>query len=733
MKTLVIVESPTKAKTISKFLPSDYVVESSYGHVRDLPQKEMGIDIDNNFEPKYEVSEKAKKQVAKLKKLASNSDKILFAPDEDREGEAIAWHLKAILKPKNSERITFHEITKSAIEAAIKNPREIDLHLVDAQQARRVLDRLVGYELSPFLWKKVAKGLSAGRVQSVTVRLIAEREREIEKFKAEEYWTIEAIFETDKKISFEAKLHAMNGKTLKKFDLNNEKQSKELADELKNGSYKISSVESKESKKKVPEPFRTSTLQQEANNRLHFSSKQTMMIAQQLYEGVDLGNKGQVGLITYMRTDSLNLANEFLNSCHEYIKNEYGEKYAPKTVRRFKTKNKGAQEAHEAVRPTHVNFKPEDIRQYLDDKQFKLYQLVWNRTVAGQMTEAIIASTAVDINSSDGQYVFRATGQTIKFDGFLKVYPTGTKEIFLPELSAGQAVALQKLSPEQHFTEPPARYTEATLVKALEEYGIGRPSTYAPTIATIQERNYVIKEDKKLKPTDMGLVVNDILVEHFPEVVDYKFTAKMEEDLDSIAAGEKEWQPIIKEFYYPFHKNLEKKNKTLTKKELTEKETSEICDKCKRPMVIKTGRFGRFLACTGYPECKNTKQVDNGDGKPQELELTEEKCPDCGAPLAKRRGRYGAFLGCSKYPDCKYIKKFSQKTGVICPQCNIGEIVSRKGRGKKIFYACNNYPKCKFILWGKPTGNHCDVCTSLLVEKGDTPICSNEKCTTNAK
>ncbi|MEK7159161.1 MAG: type I DNA topoisomerase, partial [Patescibacteria group bacterium] len=701
--------------------------------VRDLPQKEMGIDIENNFEPKYEVSEKAQKQVSKLKKLASTSDKILFAPDEDREGEAIAWHLKAILKPKNSERITFHEITKSAIESALKNPRQIDLHLVDAQQARRVLDRLVGYELSPFLWKKVAKGLSAGRVQSVAVRLIADREREIEKFKAEEYWTIEAIFNTDKQIKFEAKLNALNGKILKKFDLNNTKQATELADELKTGNYKIASVESKESKKKVPEPFRTSTLQQDANNKLHFSSKQTMMIAQQLYEGVDLGGKGQVGLITYMRTDSLNLANEFLTSCHDYIKKNIGEEYAPKTVRRFKTTSKGAQEAHEAIRPTHANFSPDEIKQYLDDKQFKLYQLIWSRTVAGQMNEAIIASKTVDIVDNKNHATFRANGQTIKFDGFLKIYSTETKETLLPDLNVGETVELEEIKPTQHFTEPPARYTEATLIKAMEEYGIGRPSTYAPTIATIQERNYVTKEDKKLKPTAMGLVVNDILVEHFPAIVDYKFTAKMEEDLDAIAAGEKEWQPIIKEFYFPFHKNLEEKNKTLTKKELTEKATDEICEKCGKPMVIKTGRFGRFLACTGYPECKNTRPVSGDDGKPQELELTEEKCPDCGAPLAKRRGRYGAFLGCSKYPDCKYIKKFSQPTGVICPQCNIGEIVSRKGRGKKVFYACNNYPKCKFILWGKPTGAHCEVCKSLMVEKGETAVCGNEKCSTNAK
>ncbi|MBU3935881.1 type I DNA topoisomerase [Patescibacteria group bacterium] len=729
---LVIVESPTKAKTIAKFLPSGYKVESSFGHVRDLPAKKMGIDIENNFEPTYEVGERSEKHVAKLKQLAKQSEQILFASDEDREGEAISWHLKEILKPKNYQRITFHEITKKAIEQAIANPREIDMNLVDSQQARRILDRLVGFELSPFLWKKVARGLSAGRVQSVAVRLVVEREREIEAFKTDEYWTLDAIFDPDGKNKFEAKLHARDGQTLKKFDINNEKQAKELADELKKKKYQVANIEAKESKKKVPEPFRTSTLQQAAGNRLHMSAKDTMRVAQQLYEGIKLGEKDAVGLITYMRTDSLNLSNEFLNPCHDYIKEKFGKEYVPAKPRVFKTKSKGAQEAHEAIRPTHVHYAPDEIRQYLDDKQFKVYNLIWQRAVASQMKEAVVSSTTIDINSDDNKFTFRATGQTIKFDGFLKVYPTDTKETLLPELKQAQAVDLDELKPNQHFTQPPARYTEAALIKALEEYGIGRPSTYAPTISTIQERNYVVKEEKKLKPTDMGKIVSDILVEHFPDIVDYQFTAEMENDLDKIADGKRKWQPVIKAFYTPFHSNLEKKSKTLTKKELTEEATEEKCEKCGAPMVIKTGRFGRFMACSAYPECKNAKPI-NGDDEKQELELVEETCPDCGAQLAKRRGRYGAFLGCSKYPDCKFIKKFSQSTGIKCPECGEGEIVSRRGRSKRIFFGCEKYPKCKFTLWGKPTGEKCPACKSLMIQKGKNEVCSNKDCETNKK
>lgn len=702
MKNLVIVESPTKAKTITKFLPADYKVESSYGHIRDLPAKELGVDVDNNFEPAYTIPDKAKKQVDKLKNLAKNAQNIILATDEDREGEAISWHLLKILKPKKYQRIAFHEITKPAILKALENPRDLDQDLVDAQQARRILDRLVGYKLSPFLWNKVARGLSAGRVQSVAVRLVVEKEREREAFKIEEYWTVEAVFDKDKE-EFAAKLYAQKGKKLQKLDIKDEEQAKRILTELKNAEYKVVKIEKKQSKKNPPTPFTTSTLQQTANNKLHFSAKQTMRLAQQLYEGIKLGSES-VGLITYMRTDSLNLSKDFLAQTNSYIKKELGDKYAPAKPIFYKTKSKGAQEAHEAIRPTDVNRTPESMKKYLDDKQYKLYNLIWQRTVACQMTPAIIDATTVDINDKKNNYTFRANGQTINFDGFLKIYQTATKENILPQLNEQDSVTAKSITPEQHFTQPPARYTEATLVKALEEYGIGRPSTYAPTIATIQDRKYVEKEDRRLKPTEMGTLVNDILVEHFKDIVDYKFTADMENDLDKIEEGKKKWQPIIKDFYTPFIKNLEKKSKELTKKELTEEKTDEVCEKCGSPMIIKTGRFGKFMACSNYPECKNTKNLNNDEDNKPEPELLEEKCPDCGAQLVEKTGRYGKFIGCSNYPDCKFIKKKDYGTGIKCPKCGQGEVVSRRSRSGKIFFGCNKYPKCDFVSWQKPTG-----------------------------
>ncbi len=740
---LVIVESPTKAKTISKFLPKEYKVESSFGHIRDLPARDMGIDIEHNFEPKYVIPTKSKAHVEKLKTLAAKSSKIWFATDEDREGEAIAWHLNAILKPKEFSRVAFHEITKTAIEKAIANPREIDLHMVDAQQARRILDRLVGYELSPFLWKKVARGLSAGRVQSVAVRLIVEKEREIEKFKKQEYWTIDAEFsgQKDPSAKFSAKLYAQDDKALKKFDIGSEKDAQTFLKNLENANYKIASITNKETKKKAPEPFRTSTLQQSANKKLGFSSKETMALAQQLYEGISLKGRGQqVGLITYMRTDSLNLAGEFIDNCRTFIEKQLGKEYLPAKENKYTTKSKGAQEAHEAIRVTHVEFTPDSIKDSLNPKQLKLYRLIWQRSVACQMSEAIIDATTIDINDDKDKYTFRANGQTIKFPGFLKIYKTATEEKFLPELRKSEIVKLEDLKPNQHFTEPPARYTEATLVKVLEEYGIGRPSTYAPTLSTIQDRNYVIKEDKKFRPTDIGIIVTDLLVEHFPEIIDYKFTAKMEEDLDEIADGKKKWQPIIQEFYTPFKKNLTKKYSELSKKVITEEKTDEVCEKCGSPMVIKVGRYGKFMACSNYPECKNTKSLAE-ENQPQmeqniehNLETIKEVCEKCGAPLAIRTGKYGKFLGCSKYPECDYIKKFSHSTGVKCPLCGEGEIVSRRSRFKKIFYSCNQYPKCKFALWGKPTGEKCEKCQSLIIEgANETKICSNKECPTNKK
>ena len=728
---LVIVESPTKAKTITRFLTDDFQTESSFGHVRDLPKREMGVDVAHDFMPKYVIPLKAKKTVNKLKKLAATADLVYFATDQDREGEAIAWHLAQIFKtPANRiKRITFHEITEEAVKEALQNPRAIDLHLVDAQQARRILDRLVGYELSPFLWQKVAKGLSAGRVQSVAVRLIVEREREIQNFKVEEYWTVEGQFQADnsQKI-FQAVLRQIDGKILDKFALKNEKEAKTVVQQIGQQKFIISDLSSKSVMRLPPAPFTTSTLQQEANRRLGFSAKQTMLLAQRLYEGVEVGQGGAVGLITYMRTDSVNLAEKFLQEARQYLLKNFGESYTTPKPRHFTKTQKLAQEAHEAIRPTNLNLEPEGLQDYLENNQLRLYKLIWQRALACQMAGAKLETTTADLQSADKKFVFRANGQVVKFSGWLKVYPVTAKEEILPSLAMGQGVIAQEIKPLQHFTQPPARYTDATLVKALEEYGIGRPSTYAPTLSTIIERNYVEREEKKLKPTEIAFIVNDLLVEHFPNIVDYQFTAKLEDDLDAIANGQAKWVPVIKEFYGPFKKLLAEKTAELNKKDIMPEEKSdEVCEKCGRPMVIKRGRFGKFLACSGFPECKNTKKLA-ADGKEQATPvLLAEKCPDCGAPLQERTGRYGPFVGCSRYPDCKYIKK-NNGTGVTCPQCGQGEIVAKRGRGR-IFYACNRYPDCKFALWSKPTGDKCPTCGSLLLYgKNNTVVCSNKEC-----
>ncbi|OGY70544.1 MAG: DNA topoisomerase I [Candidatus Jacksonbacteria bacterium RIFCSPLOWO2_01_FULL_44_13] len=745
---LVIVESPTKAKTISRFLGKGYTVESSFGHIRDLPQKTMGLDIEHDFKPHY-VTPKDKLALAKkLKTLAAKADEIYFATDEDREGEAIAWHLVQLLKPPKEKikRITFHEITKHAIETALEHPRTIDQDLVDAQQGRRILDRLVGYELSPFLWRKVAKGLSAGRVQSVAVRLIVDREREIEKFTQEEYWTLMALLAPQTKtphrdvstdvetgltpsLQIEASLYAKDGKKYDKLDIKSKEMMDEIVCDLEGASYTIESIEKKEKKRNPYPPFTTSTLQQSANNRLGMSAKQTMRIAQQLYEGVDIGEHGSVGLITYMRTDSFNLADKFLTEARDYIEQSFGKNYLPESPNRYKTKSKGAQEAHEAIRPTDPTLTPEYVKPYLDSGQYRLYRLIWQRAVASQMTPAIMDQTTISIQAN--QYTFHSTGSIIKFPGFMKVYSMKTEEKLLPQLSEKEKLDLQELNPEQHFTEPPPRYTEASLVKALEERGIGRPSTYAPTISTIIERNYVEKEEKKLKPTEIGTIVNDVLVEHFPNIVDFEFTAKMEQDLDEIADNHKEWVPMMKEFYEPFKKNLTLKDKELKKSDITEEKTDEICEKCNKPMVIKIGRYGKFLACTGYPECKNTHPIDsNGDPIPEkEPIMTDEKCEKCGKPMVKKDGRFGPFLACSDYPTCKSTKNIEQSTGITCPACKKGEIIAKRSRRGKPFWACNQYPDCENAYWGKPTGETCPVCTSLIVQSTkDTTACSDKKC-----
>ncbi|MFA7314353.1 MAG: type I DNA topoisomerase [Candidatus Magasanikbacteria bacterium] len=592
---LVIVESPTKAKTISKFLGSAYKVESSFGHIRDLPKSKMGIDIaGGTFEPAYEVPKDKTAQVTKLKKLAKEATEVIFASDEDREGEAISWHLAEIFKidPAKAKRIVFHEITKSAIEEALANPRHIDQKLVDAQQARRILDRIVGYELSPFLWKKVSRGLSAGRVQSVAVRLVVEREQERNAFVAEEYWSLDALFHKGQ--DFSSKLYSIDDKKIDKLDLKKQIQIDNILKDLESSKYIIKDLTKKETKRTPPPPFTTSTLQQHASYKMGYSAKQTMRLAQQLYEGIKIGSEGQVGLITYMRTDSLNLSEKFLTETKSFVSKNYGAKYTLDRPRVYKNKSKNAQEAHEAIRPTDPNKTPESISAYLDPQQLKLYSLIWKRAVATQLATATLDKTTIDVQAK--QYMFRTSGQTIVFDGWLKLYPEQTKEEMLPTLSIGEEVACKELKPEQHFTEPKPRYSDATLVKALEEYGIGRPSTYAPTISTIESRGYVERdENKRLKPLDIAMLVNSILVEHFDQIVDYKFTAGMEENLDEIANGTKDWQPIISNFYVPFHKNLLEKTGSLTKEETNAMREIGIDPKSKKPIYGRIGRFGPFV------------------------------------------------------------------------------------------------------------------------------------------
>lgn len=777
---LVIVESPTKAKTITKFLGKGYKVESSFGHIRDLPKNKMGIDIENNFEPEYIIPDKCRKTVAKLKSDAAKADKVILAPDEDREGEAIAWHLaEALDLPKSKiERIAFHEITKDAIQNALANPRKIDMKMVDAQQARRILDRLVGYEMSPFLWKKVARGLSAGRVQSVAVRLVVEREREIKAFDSKEYWSIEALLEKFEgeqskgdpaprdergRLQIAANLNKINNKTISKLEIKNKKDADKILSDLKNAEYVISDIVKKQTKKNPPKPFTTSTLQQTANRWLGFSAKQTMMLAQRLYEN---------GLITYMRTDSLNLSGKFLQEAKEFLIKNLGQNYSLKDPREFKTKSKGAQEAHEAIRPTEAANDPEALKSKLDNNQYRLYKLIWQRSLAGQMPEAIVDATVIDIDANNTKYQFRATGQILKFDGYLKIYPEKSKprtflrediksnsitlsnenknsqkgagkEVELPDVKKDEQLDLIKLNPEQHFTKPPARYSDAGLVKELEKYGIGRPSTYAPTISTIEARNYVNRdENKKLAPTDIAFVVIDLLVAHFPHIVDYEFTAKLENNLDDIARGKTKWQPVINDFYRPFHENLTNKYNKLNKKDIMPEEKSkEVCDKCGANMIIKTGRYGKFLACGAFPDCKNIKGLNGdknsgGQEKSEDIKKLEEKyngekCEKCGADMAIKSGKFGPFLACAAYPNCKNIKNIQENnnsTGVKCPVCGQGEIVQKRSK-RGIFYACDQYPDCKTAFWGKPTGEKCPDCKALLVEGKDGDIkCSAKGC-----
>ncbi|MBP9686883.1 MAG: type I DNA topoisomerase, partial [Candidatus Doudnabacteria bacterium] len=770
-----------------------------FGHIRDLPKSKLSIDTEHDFEPKYAIPPKAKEIVEKLKSLAKHAPEIILASDEDREGESIAWHLVQALglessksqktnskiqksksaKPESSseqthsnteavqvdpnrvKRIVFHEITKHAIEEALAHPRQIDQHLVDAQQARRVLDRLVGYELSPFLWRKIRYGLSAGRVQSVAVRLVVERERNIQAFKSEEYWSIEAtLSKLQSEQTFTAKLTKMHDKTVGKMDVTSEQQAKNITDELRGATYAVADIQKKEVKRNPAAPFTTSTLQQEAARKFGFSAKQTMMFAQQLYEH---------GHITYMRTDSLNLAQSALTQAQEVIAGEFGKEYGLEAPRHYTNKSKGAQEAHEAIRPTDLSVLPANLKIGVPDKGHrKLYDLIWKRTLASQMQQAIFDQTTVDIRA--GACQFRATGQVVKFDGFIRAYTEGKDEDDtedelgdrLPDLSVSENLTLHTLSPLQHFTEPPARYSDATLVKALEAHGIGRPSTYAPTLATIQERDYVTKEDKKYAPTEVGYLVNDMLVANFPEIVDINFTAKVEEDFDKIADGETEWVPVIRDFYTPFKKHLAEKEATVEKQVET---STTPCPHCSKMMLIKFGRMGKFLACPD-PESKVTLPLPEEAAKIAELtEKTKgEICPICGKAMEVKRGRFGYFLGCVDYPQCKGISKIWNKTGYKCPHCvaqashhsvipeatsesasaghpessikkpgsgieawnekaRIGDLVEKKGRGRgKPFYACTRWPDCEFIINVKPeTQVQLNEQYSVWLENKDKP------------
>ncbi len=794
---LLIVESPAKAKTINKILGKDFKVKATVGHIKDLPKSKLGIDPDNGFEPSYLVIKGKAKTVKEIRDAAEKVEEIYIASDPDREGEMIAWHVASeIRKKKKSEkkifRVLFNEITKDAVKKAINSPGEIDLNKVEAQQARRVLDRLVGYKISPLLWKKVMYGLSAGRVQSVALRLICEREDEIKKFVSEEYWTIEAMHEASTPPVFKSRLLEFQNEKIK---VTNKDESDNILKAIEDEKYVVRKITRKERKRYPLPPFITSTLQQEAYRHYGFSAKRTMVVAQQLYEGLDIGGEGTTGLITYMRTDSVRIADEAKNAARDYIGEKYGEKYLPSSSPEY-AKGKSAQDAHEAIRPTSLSYDPEEIAQNLSTDQFKIYSLIWKRFISSQMTPAIIDATSVNIQA--GEYLFRANGTVLKFDGFKKVYTEkkddagkedenggNDKDVFLPEMKEGEEVKLLELIPKQHFTEPPPRFSEASLVKQLEKLGIGRPSTYAAIMDKIQNRNYTVKEKKKFIPTELGMLINNLLVGSFPDIINSDFTASMENRLDEIEEGKTERSAVLNDFYEKFEKDLDVAQKEMEVKEevtdikcekcgelmvkkwgrngpflacpgypecknttdftvddegkiipVVEEEIKEVCDKCGKDMAVKRGRFGRFLACTGYPDCKNTKKI-SADGtvvqSDNEAKLLDEKCPKCGKQLAERNGRYGKFISCTGYPKCRYIKP--QSTGVKCQKegCD-GTIVQKKSR-RGVFYGCDKYPDCDFSMWDKPLDRKCPECgSSYLLErkkKRNEPaviVCPNDDC-----
>ncbi len=736
---LVLVESPAKAKTIQRFLADGTLVKATFGHIRDLPKSRLGVDVADNFKPEYVIPKKAGPIVRELKALARRAQSVYLATDPDREGEAIAWHASLALDlPKEKiHRILFHEITPAAITRALEKPSTINEGLVHAQQARRVLDRLVGYSLSPLLWKKIYRGLSAGRVQSVALRLITDRESDIVAFKAKEYWSIWAVFTTVRQASFSAKLTSIAGK-----DVSKQPSHAQIAPAEKLGPSDgwVILDRAVEQKQRHPKPpFTTSTLQQVAGRQLRFSVKQTMMLAQALYEGVDIGGE-TAGLITYMRTDSFNLAATAVEEVRKRIVKSFGAEYLPESPRRYKTKSKGAQEAHEAIRPTSVNYLPENVKRYLTPQQYKLYDLIWRRTMACQMASADLEATrlSVSLERDHAAVVYTAHGIRVLFPGFTRIYEEERDESsshgessegddstqILPEVAIGDPVVLDKMAPKQHFTQPPPRYTEASLVQELERLGIGRPSTYAPTISTIQDRGYVTKDQGKFMPQEVGGIVIKLLREHFPDIIDYDFTAGMEKDLDKIAAGQKKWVEVVRAFYQPFSALVEKAQKTVDKKSLVETATDEKCPECGKQLMNKFGRYGRFLACTGFPECRYTRPVnmDEKTREKQEALVEGRHCPNDKGELIIRTGRFGSFIGCINYPKCDYVETIIKEIGVVCPDDG-GQIIERRSRRGKIFWGCSNYPKCHFASWDKPLNQTCPTCHKMMVERRGQAVC----------
>jgi DNA topoisomerase-1 len=754
-KSLIVVESPSKAKTITKYVGKQYAVMASVGHVKDLPEKRLGVSLEKNFKPEYVVIRGKQKVLDEIKKAAERSDKIYLAPDPDREGEAIAYHIAEELNGNSKRvfRILFNEVTERAILRAMEQPGKIDIKKVNAQQARRILDRIVGYKISPLLWEKVRRGLSAGRVQSVAVRLICEREKEREAFVSEEYWSLTAQLEGRHPPVFSAKLIELQGKPIK---LSNEKITQEHLKKLRIKTFTVKQIEKKDRKRNPLPPFITSRLQQDASRKLGFSAKKTMMIAQQLYEGMELGPAGPVGLITYMRTDSTRVAQEAIEEARRFVARHLGEDYVPSKPQIYQSR-KGAQEAHEAIRPTSVARTPESVKAYLGRDHYQLYKLIWYRFVASQMPPAELEVTRADIQADE--YLFRATGSVVKFAGFTALYteaqeemppakapeqaPQGSKPAEsvqeeetaeLPPLAVGERLRLIELTPKQHFTQPPPRYTEALLIKDLEEKGIGRPSTYHTILSTIIDRRYVEKEEGRLKPTDLGKTVNELLVQHFPDVLNVEFTAKMESELDEIEEGEKPWVETVREFYGPFSERLSKAQHEMRDVKREEIPTNIVCERCGRKMVIRWGRHGRFLACPGYPECKNTQEFVEKDGEIRVVakhKEVSERCPESGHPLVIKIGKYGRFLACSNYPTCKFTKSLG--TGVRCPQCG-GELVEKRTRRGKPFFGCSHYPKCTFGLWDRPIPTPCPQCgAAFLVERyskrtGRKVVCFNKEC-----